>query len=161
MAGYFLDTSALAKLYHQEAGSEYVERILAQSGSKGIISRLSLVELESVLAIKVRTGVLDVAGQMIALRRFRADIARNRVIVAPAVEERHFQAASRLLRAHAITKALRTLDALQLAIALDLRQAGWISVLVASDQRLCAVAEFYECPAVDPVNPGLVPGVRL
>lgn len=83
MAGYFFDTSALAKLYHQEPGSEYVERILDQPGSKGIISRLSLVELESVLAIKVRTGVLDVDGQMIALRRFRADIARSRVIVAP------------------------------------------------------------------------------
>lgn len=81
MAGYFLDTSALAKLYHQELGSDNVEEILNQEGSKGIISRLSLVELESVLAIKVRTGVLDPTGRAIALRRFRADIARNRVIV--------------------------------------------------------------------------------
>jgi PIN domain nuclease of toxin-antitoxin system len=39
--GYFLDTSALAKLYHQESGSDYVERILNEHGSKGIISRLS------------------------------------------------------------------------------------------------------------------------
>lgn len=77
MAGYFLDTSALAKLYHREPGSDYVERILAQPGSRGIISRLSLVELESVLAIKVRTGILGVDGQTIALRRFRADIART------------------------------------------------------------------------------------
>jgi len=54
LAGYFLDTSALAKLYHEELGSDYVESILNQPGSKGIVSRLSLVEMESVFAIKVR-----------------------------------------------------------------------------------------------------------
>ena len=63
MAGYFLDTSGLAKLYHQEPGSDYVERILNQPGSKGVISRLSLGELESVLATKVRTGIVDIGGQ--------------------------------------------------------------------------------------------------
>jgi PIN domain nuclease of toxin-antitoxin system len=50
VAGYFLDTSALAKLYHKEPGSDYVEQILDQPDSKGFISRLSLVEFE------IRTG---------------------------------------------------------------------------------------------------------
>jgi PIN domain nuclease of toxin-antitoxin system len=66
---YFVDTSALAKLYHQEPGSDYVERILNERSSKGIISRVSLVEFESVLAIKVRTRVMDPAGRGIVLRR--------------------------------------------------------------------------------------------
>jgi uncharacterized protein len=122
--GYFVDTSALAKLYHQERGSDYVERILNERSSKGIISRLSLVEFESVLAIKIRTGVLDPAGRTIALRRFRADIAGNRIIVGPPIEEKHFQSATRLLRTHAVDRGLRTLDGIQLAVALDLRQAG-------------------------------------
>ncbi len=156
MAGYFLDTSAVAKLYHQEPGSDYVEQILNQQGSKGIISRLSLVEFESVLAIKTRTGVLGTTGRAIALRRFRADIARNRIIVGPPIEEKHFQSAARLLRVHAVEHGLRTLDAIQLAGALDLHQSAWISVLVSSDQRLCAVAELCGCPAVDPANPGLL-----
>jgi len=39
LAFAFLDTSPLAKLYHEEPGSEYVERFVSQSGSKGIISR--------------------------------------------------------------------------------------------------------------------------
>ncbi|HEX4232233.1 MAG TPA: type II toxin-antitoxin system VapC family toxin [Bryobacteraceae bacterium] len=156
MPGYFLDTSALAKLYHQESGSDHVERILNEQGSKGIISRLSLVEFESVLAIKVRTGVLDSAGRTIALRRFRADIAGNRIIVGPSIEERHFQSAARLLRVHAVDRGLRTLDGIQLAVALDLHNAAWISVLVSSDQRMCTVAELCGCPAVDPADPGLV-----
>jgi PIN domain nuclease of toxin-antitoxin system len=65
--GYFLDTSALAKLHHQETGSELVERIVAVPGS-AVISRLSLIEMESVFAIKVRTGQLDLPGQDLARR---------------------------------------------------------------------------------------------
>ncbi len=49
------------------------------------------------------------------------------------------------------------LDALQLDIALDLKQAGQITLLVAADQRLCRVAELAGCPAVNPEKPGRVP----
>jgi hypothetical protein len=59
---YFLDTSAFAKLYHQEAGSEFIERIAAVPGA-AIVSRLSLIEIESVFAIKVRTGQLEAVGR--------------------------------------------------------------------------------------------------
>jgi hypothetical protein len=78
--GYFLDTSAFAKLYHQEAGSEFVERIVCGPGS-AVISRLSVIEIESVFAIKVRTGQLDLAGQELARRRLRADISQGRIRV--------------------------------------------------------------------------------
>ena len=52
LPGYFLDTSALTKRYHNENGSVYMDRILEQPGSRSVISNLSIVELESVLAIK-------------------------------------------------------------------------------------------------------------
>ena len=71
MSGYFLDTSALAKLYHQEDGSQYLEQLVTTSGSNTFISRLSLVELESVFAIKIRTGELNSAGREMARRRLR------------------------------------------------------------------------------------------
>ena len=79
MANYFLDTSALAKLYHQEAGSDYIDRIVEQTASRSLISRLSIVEFESVLAIKTRTGEIEDAALQIARRRFRADLARQRL----------------------------------------------------------------------------------
>jgi uncharacterized protein len=156
LASSFLDTSALAKLYHEEPGSEYVERVVSQPGSKGIVSRLSLVEMESVFAIKVRTDALNENGRSIALRRLRADIARNRLIVGPAIEPRHYRSAAKLLRLHGVSRGLRTLDALQLAIALDMLQASWISVMLSADKRLCEVAEACGCPAIDPAEPGLV-----
>jgi len=60
----------------------------------------------------------------IARRRFRADLARQRILVAPPVHEIHFHSARRLLIQYGAAEGLRTLDALQLAIALDLRQLG-------------------------------------
>jgi uncharacterized protein with PIN domain len=108
LASSFLDTSALAKLYHEEAGSEYVERVVSQPGSKGVVSRLSLVEMESVFAIKVRTGALNENGRSIAPRRLRADIVRNRLTAGPAVEPRHYRSAAKLLRLHGVSRGLRT-----------------------------------------------------
>ncbi len=126
MPNYFLDTSALAKRYHKESGSEYLDRILEQQGSQSLISHLSIVELESVLAIKRRTGEIDQQALEIARRRFRADLARQRLIVAPPVRESHFHSARKLLIQYGVAEGLRTLDALQLAIALDLRELGHV-----------------------------------
>jgi len=156
LPNYFLDTSALAKLYHKEIGSEHMDRILEERGSRSIISHLSIVEMESVLAIKMRTGEIDEPAMEIARRRFRADLAQQRLLVAPPVLERHFHSARKLLVQYGVSEGLRTLDALQLAIALDLRQLGHIGVLVAADQRLCRVASIAGCASVNPEKPGPV-----
>jgi len=156
MSGHFLDTSALAKLYHHESGSEYVERLVAVRESNTIISRLSLVEMESVLAIKVRTGELDAGGRELARRRLRADVAQSRIGVGPAIDEGHYRKARILLARYGLERALRTLDAIQRAVALGLRDFGDFSVFVAADQRLCRAAEDCGLTTVDPTNPGLV-----
>lgn len=156
MPNYFLDTSALAKRYHKESGSEFMDRILEQSGFRSLISHLSIIELESVLAIKTKMGEIDEQALQIARRRFRADIAQQRLLVAPPVHERQFHSARKLLIQYGVPEGLRTLDALQLAIALDLRLLGQIHVLVAADQRLCRVASIAGCPAVNPEKPGSV-----
>jgi predicted nucleic acid-binding protein len=133
-----------------------MDRILEEVGSRSLISNLSIVELESVLAIKTRTGEIDQRSLDIARRRFRADLARQRLLVAPAVHEGHFQSARKLLVLYGVAEGLRTLDALQLAVALDLQRAGQISVLVAADQRLCRVAVLAGCAAVNPERSGPV-----
>lgn len=55
MPGYFIDTSALAKLYHPETGSDRMDVLTESPGVRLIISQLSLIEIESVFATKVRT----------------------------------------------------------------------------------------------------------
>jgi hypothetical protein len=112
--------------------------------------------MESVFAIKVRTGVLDENGRSLALRPLRADIERERVVVGPPIEPKHFRSAAKLLRFHGVTRGLRTLDALQLAVALDMLEASWISMMLSADKRLCEVAEVCGCPAVDPGKASLL-----
>jgi len=131
-----------------------MDRILEQVGSRSLISRLSIVELESVFAIKLRTREIDQPALKVARRRFRADLARERLIVAPPVHEGHFQSARKLLVQYGVDEGLRTLDALQLAIALDLHRLGDITALVAADQRLCRVAPLAGCTAINPEQPG-------
>ena len=53
MAGYFLDSSALAKLYHAEVGSAAVEQMVLLSAATILISGLSVVEVQSALSGKV------------------------------------------------------------------------------------------------------------
>jgi hypothetical protein len=59
LPGYFFDTSALAKLYHAEVGTPKVDEIVEAAGTQVLISRLTVVELRSVFAIKVRTQFIS------------------------------------------------------------------------------------------------------
>ncbi len=131
MPRYFLDTSALAKLYRSKAGSVFVDRIFSEPASQYLISRLTIVEVESVFALKVRTGEIDQQAVLIVRRRLEADLGRSRLLVA-AVNDDYFRSARQLLIKHGVTEALRTLDALQLSIALTLKRAGLVTVFVAS-----------------------------
>ena len=103
MPRYFLDTSALAKLYRSEAGSAFVDRIFSEPASQHLISRLTIVEMESVFALKARTGQIDQQAVLIARRRLEADLGRSRLLVA-AVNDDHFRSATRLLISTALPK---------------------------------------------------------
>jgi len=74
--------------------------------------------------------------------------------VGPPIRAHHYQTARTLLVRFGVAEGLRTLDALQLVIALDLQQIGLIAVIVAADQRLCRIAALAGCPAVNPEKPG-------
>ena len=135
MANYFLDTSAFAKRYHPEVGTSAVLAIFAESGRTVCISTLTLLEVQSVFAMKVRGGVIT---------RVQAGGLRARMLLDMAADEfqvfslstDHFGAAERLLGRHSFTHRLRTLDALQLAVALDLSEQGYMDHFVASDKAL-------------------------
>lgn len=130
-----------------------MRRIVSDPGSRSFVSHLSTVEMESVLAIKVRTGEIDERQAETARRCLRADLRQRRLMLGPPVQPRHFHAARLLLVRYGASEGLRTLDALQLAIALDLKGAGQIATLVAADQRLCRVAALAGCQAVNPEKP--------
>ena len=148
---FFLDTSALAKYYRRESGSDFVERLFADSGSQRVISRLALVEMESVFALKVRTREIDQQTALTA-RRLEFDLGRRHVLVA-AVRDEHFQTAKLLLVKYGGSHSLRTLDALQLSVASGLKRAGFTPVFVAADQKLCQIAAWEGFQITNPEQP--------
>ncbi len=149
MANYFLDTSALAKHYRAEKGTPEVERILSEPGGVHFISRLAAVELQSVFALKVRKQ--EITGQDLrqVQKHIATDFAARRFPVIKMLSS-HFAEAERLIRKHASTRALRTLDALQLAVALSLSGQGKLDYFVCADDKLCKVAEDEGLSVINP-----------
>jgi predicted nucleic acid-binding protein len=149
MARYFLDTSALLKHYHAEVGTPRVRAILAEPGAELLISRLASVEMLSAFAIKVRTGVLSIAefGRLRGL--FLADVKR-RLLKPARILNAHYQLAGDLISMHGLSRQLRTLDAIQLAVALRIHRMAPIDHFVCADQRLCDVAVLEGLAVINP-----------
>jgi uncharacterized protein len=149
MPRHFFDTSALVKNYHAETGTQDVRRILAEAGSEFLISRLATVEMLSGFAGKVRTGVFSSSNFGILRRRFLADV-RTRLLIPIRMLNVHYRTAGDLISKHAMSRQLRTLDALQLAVALHVHQQSPIDSFVCSDQRLCDVADLEGLAVIKP-----------
>lgn len=104
--------------------------------------------MQSVLAGKLRSGEISPAALELARRRFRSDIRKKRFRVVT-LRLRHFEKAEALLALYGPI-GLRALDALQLAVALDLHRNQLIDSLVAADRILCRVAPMEGLEAINP-----------
>lgn len=152
MPNYFFDTSAVSKRYRTETGSMRVDALLSTAGSTFNISRLAAVELHSTLAKKVRIGQLTQAEFEKLTRRFRSDLKAKRWRVMR-VTIHQFESAVRLIRKVGLTRNLRTLDALQLAVALSLNDPVQPIDFVCADQALCAIAAAEGLVVINPEVP--------
>ena len=137
---YFFDSSALVKLYHPERGSDRIEAIFDEPGRRIIISRLAGVEFHSALALKVRTGRLD-SGESLALRLRFLEHVTSGAIMLLGVHANHYTNAEDLIVQHGNRKGLRTLDALQLAVALDVQARVGLDAFVVADTAFAEIAE--------------------
>ena len=152
MANYFLDSSAVIKLYQTEEGSAAVERIVSEADATRFIARLTLVEVQRALARRLQTQEIS-AQELDELRRgFYEDLLRRRFRVKE-LTALHYRSAVRLIHQYAPQRTvplLRSLDALQLAVALEVRQQHGLDYFVAADQNLCEVAEVEQLRVIKP-----------
>ena len=151
MGRYFVDTSALVKRYRPEQGTDRIDTLFAEPASAVLISRLGIVETISGLALKVRIGELLHSDYAVARKKFLGDIADGtiktvRLLVA------HYRHAERLVDLHAPARRFRTLDALQLSVALDLLRQRRIDTFVCADQSLCEIAKLENLAVVNPLS---------
>jgi predicted nucleic acid-binding protein len=149
LAGYFFDSSALVKLYHAEAGTPTVSQIVNTTGNLIRVSRLTVAELTSAFAIKVRTQSIGREDADAFLRQFRRDVTSGKLEVF-SIGEPEFTAAESLVERYAFDSRLRALDSLQLAVALELRNQKLVDQFVAADAVLCEVARLEGFSVINP-----------
>lgn len=133
MTFYFFDTSALVKHYHQESGTEAVDEIFYDRNAFLLISELTIVEIASALSRKRNRGEITVEAMQRALAQFAQDSQEELVIFG--FQSGFIQQARDLIIQHA---ELRTLDSLQLSVALHLQSLA--PTFVCADSRLSKVA---------------------
>jgi hypothetical protein len=129
----YLDTSALAKRYLDEADSSDLDDFLGRR-PRALISRLGVVELRCLLRRRRRAREIDARYEQAALADFADDVRRGHFQIEP-LTDRHALMAYDLvdqLSGH----SLRTLDALHLAIAQSI-EAG---VLATADLGMARAA---------------------
>jgi uncharacterized protein len=137
---YYLDASALVKRYVNEAGSVWLRSLLSSPQADfWFTSRMTIIEVISAFARRVREGALTTEEFAAAANAFRGDCLHDYKIMPPTVEI--VDLACALLQRH----PLRAYDATHLASALNAQQflateGQWPLVFLSADDRLTGAA---------------------
>ena len=139
MDAYFFDASALIKRYVNEAGSTWVQSLLAPSGGRIYVARIGGVEVIAALTRLAKGGYISAADAAINIAAFRHDLAVQYVAIP--VNHQIVSSAMDLAEKH----ALRGYDAVQLACALAanarrVAKRGSALTLISADVDLNAAA---------------------
>ena len=149
MALYYLETSALVKLYVRELGTERLLALGDRSAQNQLaILALAQVELRSAVRRRERSGEIPspVAAQLLVA--FQRHVEGR--FVMQGVNDVVLDIASVLVDRH----ALRAFDAVQLAGYVALRNSSGanVPVFVCADKELLAAARQEAVPILDPCS---------
>lgn len=146
MALYFLDTSALVKLYVQEPGTDRLLPLISdRPENRFAVLAISIVEVRSAIRRRQRAGDIDAttAAAIIASLQSHMETRFLRQVVNDTV----IDAALNIIDRH----ALRAYDAVQLAGCLVLcAMAAEAFTFVCSDHRLLEAARSEQLKVLDP-----------
>ena len=133
---YYLDTSALVKLYHNEKGTEEVEKIFSTPNASIIISEIAVVELYSALYRLNRMKEIPGNAVEASIRSFEDDCKYRFSI--NSVSSDTINRAKNIIKRYGKEESIRTLDAIQLSVSLDNESA---IIFVSADAVLNVIAE--------------------
>lgn len=123
--------------------------LLGEAGRQVILSSLGFLEIQSAFAVKVRSGTLNRDAVRLMRAKLVSDVAAGQIEVYSLTMD-HFRNAEHLIGKYAFSDRLRTLDALQLAVALDLFDQARIDHFVVSDEALGRVASLEGLSVISP-----------
>lgn len=150
MALYYLETSALVKLYVFEPGTERLVSLAASSaGHRFAILALAQVEFRSAIRRQERGGEISRSEADALIESFRQH-SEGRFVVQPFTDSL-LDVALALIDGY----PLRAFDAMQLAGYLMLRSISGAEepVFVCADKALLSAARNEGCPVLDPNLP--------
>jgi len=150
LALYFLETSALVKLYIQETGTEKLLNLASPAaGNRLAILSLAQVEFRSAIRRRERNGEIPGFAAEELLESFRRH-AEGRFLTQPLGDFLLDTAAVLIDR-----QGLRAYDALQLAgyLALCTTATPEQPIFVCADKDLLAAAQSENLPVLDPCLP--------
>lgn len=112
---YFLDTSALVKRYHREAGTDVVDAAFEDKDATRVISDISVIEFYSAFAKKVRMGEITKEDFRDTVKELAGNI-QSGVVQLAFFGESENKVAAALIEKYGLSRSLRTLDAMQLQV---------------------------------------------
>ncbi len=142
MKFYFFDTSALVKRYHSEKGTDRIDKIFSQDDRAIIISTISITEMVSALNRKKEDKIISKEDLKIALSKFFHDAIKDFLVID--LDGEHIKGSIMLV----LKRNIRTLDALQLAVALGMKELK--VTFVCADKKLVCVAEKEGLQTINP-----------
>lgn len=149
MGLYYLDTSALVKLYVREPGTAQVLRLASgAAGNQLAVLALAQVEIRSALRRRERAGEISGAVVIQLLERFQRHL--EAVFLKQVMTEAMFDVACELVDRH----GLFSFDAVQLAgyLALKTSSGANTPIFVSADRDLLEAAEAESAPVLDPCS---------
>jgi predicted nucleic acid-binding protein len=143
---YFLDSTAFAKLFVQEAGTDTIIQLMESTeDNRKLISAGTPLEVYAALKRRERAGGISAEDSEAARNILRIEAAR---MVQQPLNPAVLEAARQLLDRH----ELRSPDALQLGAAIVAREMfqGLEIIFVSSDTRILALAQLEHFDTLDP-----------
>lgn len=113
---FYFDTSALAKRYSPETGSEKVDSIITNETNVIVIGNIAITEIYSALSKKYRLGEISQEDFLSAIYKFEEDISKN-VYQFLEVDNQIITVAKIFILTY---PELRTYDSIHLALASEL-----------------------------------------
>jgi predicted nucleic acid-binding protein len=142
----YIDTSALVKFFHNENGTEKITELISSDNSI-CISELAKLEFFSSLYRKYRAREINDKMLALAIEGFEEQI--DKFLIEP-IKSIIIKEAELLLKKYGQNEGLRTLDSIHLATFSLISEKNWI--FVASDKRLCDIAEKLNFKIINPLS---------
>ncbi len=145
---FFVDTSALVKLFQEEIGSRIVEDIINDNNNDLWILDLSKIEFYSCIFRRYRQKEITANELDIIINAFNEQISLfNIEFLGPSI----LYEAEKLMMEYGKIQGLRALDSLQLGACKLLHESPGCMFLCA-DQRLCDIAGLCNIDCINPAK---------